>query len=221
MSFIIVLLFGYHAVSAINFKCEFVTSSWNVLGDVKNCYGKQVDIRAPQTEIESINDNDSSVDSSVKGFWVENEVMHYLPKNIEKFFTSLIAFGVSKCGLKELTKFDMQPFPELIRVTLEGNQLVSLEADVFKYNTKIKSITLTDDHLFIIGPDIFEPLSQLTYAQVETRCQKTECKNGGSCIKNLTGDLKINCLAEIVTLTKENRRLENELKSSLSSNSCR
>lgn len=216
LSFIFVLIFCFHAVSAINLKCEYVTSSWYVVGDVKNCYGKQVDIQDRLMEIESVNDNSINADSCVKGFWIKKEVMHYLPKSIAKFFPELTAFGVMDSGLKELTKFDMQPFPELIRLAFYGNKLVYLEADVFIYNRKVKSISLTDNNLFIIGPDILEPFNQLTYAQVEIRCQNTKCESGKSCIQNLTRDLKKNCLSDsiIITLTNENRRLENELKSS-------
>lgn len=216
MLIVFVLLFGLQSASAINFKCEYVKSSWYVVGDIINCYGKQVDIRVPQTEIESINDNDTSVDSSVKGFWIENEVTHYLPKNIEKFFPALTAFGVSKSGLKELTKFDLQPFPELKRIAFYGNQLEYLEADVFMYNKKISSISLTDNNLFIIGHDIFEPLKELYYAQVEIRCQNTKCESGRSCFDNLTRDLKKNCPSDFVisNFKREIQRLENELKKS-------
>lgn len=193
-----------------------MNSYWYVVDTIKNCYGKQVDIRVPHTEIESINSNNETSDSSVLGFWIENEIAHYLPRNIEKFFPALKAFGVSNTGLKQLTKFDLQPFPKLLRLAFFRTQLEYLEADVFMYSIKVQSITLTDNNLFIIGHNIFEPLLHLTYADIEIRCQKSKCEHGRSCFTEMTNDLKRNCPSDSVVsnFKRDIQNLENMLKAS-------
>lgn len=213
---ILVLLVGFQSIQAIDFKCDYVTSYWYVVDTIKNCYGRQIDIRVPQTEIESINGNNATQDSRVLGFWIENEIAHYLPRNIEKFFPALIAFGVSNTGLKQLSKFDLQPFPQLLRLVFFRTQLEYLEADVFMYSGKVQSITLTDNNLFIIGHDIFESLPHLTYADIEIRCLKSKCEQGRRCFENLTSDLKRNCPSDSVVFNfkQDIQRLENELSAS-------
>lgn len=164
-------------------------------------------------EIKTINGNNETNDISVLGFWIDKEIIHYLPRNIDNFFPALTAFGLKDTGLTELSKLDMKQFPELIRASFYGSQLDFLESDVFIYNTKLKSLTLIDNDLFIIGHDVFEPLTQLSYVQIEIKCVHKTCKDEGVCLQNLRSDFRENCESD-TSIYREIKRLEKELRAS-------
>lgn len=112
-----------------------------------------------------------------------------MPKDIAKFFPKLTAFGISKSGLKVITSADLEPFPELVRLAFYGNKLAYIESDLFKHNTKLQSISLTDNHVFLIDAEFLNPLTILSYAQIEFKAFKQTCESSG-CIGDIKKQLK-------------------------------
>lgn len=198
--------------NGFNLECEYVRSGWYVVGEVKNCYGKRMNVLVPDIEIDSV-DNSTETLNDVKGFWVTNEVCKYVPKKIAMFMPNLVAFGMEKTGLKSLSRFDLEPFPNIKRFAVYGNEIDYIEKDLFIYNTKLESVSLTDNNLMIIGSTFLEPLPLLNWAQVEIKCVRRTCENR-DCIKSLTSDLNINCQSDdvITKLNAKIQRLEVELK---------
>lgn len=74
-------------------ECDFVRSTWYAAGEVKNCYARRLEILTPQLLIETVNRNNDT-DFTVKGFWVDKEVCHFIPQGIARFFPRLTAFGL-------------------------------------------------------------------------------------------------------------------------------
>lgn len=204
------LLMIHDLSSALNLECDYIRSGWYVVGEVKNCYARNLDIRTDNVLIENVTESNDGV----RGFWIENEVCHYLPKNIAEFFPHLTAIGAENTGLRLITKQDLAPFPNLLRFAFYRNELEYLEGDLFMYNTKIQSISLTDNNLMIIGANILEPLRQLSYAQIEIRCLNKKCENNNRCLTNLTNDIKNHCQSDsvIVGLKTKIQNLMYELK---------
>lgn len=165
-----------------------------MVGEVKNCYARKLDIRTDNVLIENVTEDSGGVE----GFWITNEVCHYLPKNIAEFFPHLTAIGAENVGLKLITKQDLAPFPNLLRFAFYRNELEYLEGDLFMYNTKIQSVSLSDNNLMIIGANIFEPLRQLTFAQIEIRCLNKKCENNHSCITNIKNEFKNHCQSDSI-----------------------
>lgn len=211
----IALLATLALTSALNLQCDYIRSGWYVVGEVKNCYARKLDIRADNVLISSVSEDSSGV----KGFWIENEVCHYLPKNIAEFFPHLTAIGAENSGLRLITKQDLAPFPDLLRFAFYRNELEYLESDLFMYNKKLQSISLTDNNLMIVGENILEPLRQLSYAQIEIRCLKKKCENS-MCITSLTGEIRNHCQSDsiIVDFKTKIQKLQYELK--LAEKSC-
>lgn len=213
LSIILALFVSVESTNVVDFQCKFEQVGWHFVPDVKNCYGRKVDIRVKNVEIETINGDNSTKDSVVEGLWIENEIVQYFPKGIANFFPNLKAFGIQKSELKEITKFDLAPFPDLVRFMSVHNQLEFVESDLFMYNSKIKSVSLVDNKLFIIGHDVFLPTNQLIELQFEVACLNRKCENGGRCLENLKSDLKKNCPSDTAVgdFRREIQRLENEL----------
>lgn len=214
MLMIFVLLASVQSITAIAFKCEFVQVGWKFVPDAKTCAGKNVDIKMRNVEIEMINDKSSAKDLSVDAFWIEKQVVHYLPKGIEKFFPNLKSFEIKKSELKEISKFDLSPFPELIRLASESNQLEFVESDLLMYNSKIRYVSFIDNKLFIIGHDLFEPTTNIVYVLIQIGCLKTKCETGRNCLENVFSDMRKNCPSDSIVFDfkRETQMLENELK---------
>lgn len=205
---------SFCVIVAINLKCDYIDSEWYITGTIKNCYARLLDIRTPQPLIESINHDNTSTFRDVKGFWIENEVSFYVPHRIADFFPDLTAFGIQNSGLKEITKFDLEPLRHIIRLALYSNKLQYLETDLFFYNKELKSITLFDNNLMVVGENIFNSLPQLSLAELKIRCIDKKCDSRRGCFQDMSRDLKNFCQSDLVIeeFKTKIQILENDLK---------
>lgn len=123
------------------------------------------------------NKNPNTVVTNVTGPWrsytsltffrIENQVCHFLPKNMEKFFPILRKLDVVNSGLLELTQQDLSVFPNLRSIDMKRNNLVSLDKNLFEKNEMITSIDFRYNKLQFIAADAFKPLKHLAYAWFE------------------------------------------------------
>lgn len=207
---------------SVHIKCEYIVSHWTYLGKVKNCYVKDLDIKAPNQEVESINGDATAVNNDVIGIWISDQVCHFFPQGLTKFFTGIKAFGQENSKLQHLSKVDLLPFSNLARFSSYKGELLFLESDVFTYNKKLEAVTITDSNLMIVGPAIVENLPQLRYVSFEFNCYKKECEESKTCYESIKSGLRSSCgesssdtlqklLAYITTLRLENRGENNGL----------
>lgn len=190
-----IVLFNLQAISSFDLVCDYEESSWLAVGMIKNCYAKKLNILSPET-ITSV-DGEVTKHNDIPGFWVDNEICHYVPKEIAQFFPELRAFGIARSGLQIITSADLEPFPELVRLALFGNKLAYIEHDLFKHNTKLQSVGLKDNNVVLIEAEFLNPLNQLYYAEIEFQCLKQTCEFS-SCIGYIKEQLKSNCPSESV-----------------------
>jgi hypothetical protein len=171
-----------------------------------------MDVKTPNLLIDSVNERENKVFGDVKGIWIQNEVCQFIPLGWTKFFNNVIAFGLDRTKLQRLSKFDLQPFPNIVRFASYQGELEFLEADVFMYNRKLQSISLTDNNLMIIGSSVFDILPLLSFIKVEIKCFKTMCQSE-ECIQNLNSNLSTNCQSDqvIAKLQAEIQTLKNSL----------
>jgi hypothetical protein len=205
------LLAFLNLTSSINIGCNFVNEHWQVTEYINTCFVK-MDVKTPNQEIESVNGNDTEILGDVKGIWIHYQVCHFIPQGWAKFFTNIIAFGLENAKLQRLSKFDLQPFPNIIRFASYKSELEFLEADVFMYNKKLQSVTLTDNNLMGIGSSVFDILPNLVNAEVEIKCFKKTCKNK-DCIANLNKNFDANCqVGQVISNFRADiQKLENDL----------
>lgn len=184
-------------VASLNLECEFIRSEWFDVGELDNCYARNIEVRDPLVKVDSINGNGSQVLSYVKGFWIEKEVVEFLPESLGKFLPSLLAFGMDNTGLKRLSKLNLQPFTAIQRFAFYRGELEYLESDLFTYNKNLQSISLTDNNMLIIGHSIFDHLPQLYSVQVKLRCIDVSCENK-KCLPEVQMKLKKYCQSDDV-----------------------
>lgn len=121
----------------------------------------------------------------------------YLPNGIETFFPNLIGLSVEQ-HLKEITKSDLKPFPKLKHVWLARNQLEAIEDDLFKYNPDLIYISLRQNFIKEIGPNVFNQLDKLTILELD----RNECVNenavGRYAVARLIEQLNEKCTVESI-----------------------
>lgn len=114
----------------------------------------------------------------VHGFWVERADCQYIPRMIDNFLPNLKAIRFEQTELKSISKFDIEPFPELTTFVLIRNKLTFLDGDLFEYNTKIKSFTLNETNILIINGAILMNLQHLSVIDFDLQ-KIDDCK--GKC----------------------------------------
>ncbi len=188
ISFHLLFTFG----NSFNMLCDYVQSGWYLVGKVKNCYAKNVTIRSPDQFVDSVNGDDKTILEDIMGFWIENEICHYIPQKIVAFMPNLKAFGLSNAQLRTISKFDLAPFPELVRVAFYKNKLEYIDGDLFTLNTKIQSINLEDNNLLIINGPVLKPLKFLNYVAFVLPCLNKKCEYSG-CIPEINIEFSEKC----------------------------
>ncbi|XP_037049120.1 uncharacterized protein LOC119083506 [Bradysia coprophila] len=171
-------------VETFDMQCDYVNSGWYIVGNIKNCYARNLTVDGPDQFVDSVNGDTTTILEDVLGFWVQNQVCHYIPQKMVAFMPNLKAFGLSNSGLKTISKFDLAPFPDLIRIAFYGNQLEYIDGDLFTLNTKIQSINLEDNNLLIINGPVLKPLLFLNYVAFKLPCFNKKCEHSG-CIPEI------------------------------------
>ncbi|KAJ6647838.1 hypothetical protein Bhyg_03061 [Pseudolycoriella hygida] len=178
--------------NALDLECEYVNSNWYIVGTVKNCYARNVTIQSPDQLVDSVNGDNKMTLEDVIGFWVENEICHYIPQKIVAFMPNLKAFGLSNAGLRTISKFDIAPFPDLVRLALYGNKLEYIDGDLFSLNTKIQSLNLEDNNLLVINGPILKPLKFLNQIIFVLPCLNIKCEYSG-CVPEVNKEFSEKC----------------------------
>jgi hypothetical protein len=94
---------------------------------------------------------------------VYSQLAEQIPKGIENFFPNLLTFNWSFAGLKKISAEDLKPFPNLMYLFLGGNNLVTLESDLFQYTLKLRRIYLFSNQLQHVGSNLLTNLNDLTF----------------------------------------------------------
>lgn len=111
------------------------------------------------------------VETNVKFLLIENQVVNFIPKGIEKFLPNLNGIMIRNSELRVIEKNDIAPFEDLLILDLSQNNLVVLANDLFEANQKLTSINFSDNQLKLVGENILKQLENLTKANFKgNRC---------------------------------------------------
>lgn len=101
--------------------------------------------------------------SDVGGLWVMDDVteLSRLPKNIERFFPTLIVLFWDNGNLRSITADDLQPFPELRLFAVFQNNLISIDGALFQHTRKLNYIDLASNRIDNVGSGLLDNLNEL------------------------------------------------------------
>lgn len=158
--FILFFLPLFSSINGIKLQCKFDDYMYD-----KNykCELENFKVELPNqvvTEISGLH-IPRRTDADVIILSIDEQIVHYLPKGIDKFFPNIMYISIYKSGLKELTKDDLKNFPKLRNVGVRFNNIENLPGDLFEYNTEIASIGFQSNNIKRIGKDIFKSLNSL------------------------------------------------------------
>lgn len=161
----VVVLIISAAVTAVEFECFYNTEDFPSYGFVYSCAIKIGKItKKTDVEIKSMNGNHiiDSDNDGVLGFLVFYKILHHFPQNVTSFFRNIKAVSVEFSQLKEIHKEDLHQFgTNLIDLGLEGNEIRTIEADLFMHNSNLKYISLINNKIQTISENVFSNLNGL------------------------------------------------------------
>lgn len=146
-------------INAIDLKCQIVDEGWGSLEGFE-CKAVGWSITNQNEIVTSVNDKKEALNDVVV-LSIEDQVVNYFPKNLEKFFPNLKGIKVANTGLKSIKQETLKPFPKLSHLALFGGDLETLDNDLFSFNPDLKWLALDDNKLKFIGDDLLTHLEQL------------------------------------------------------------
>jgi hypothetical protein len=150
---------------AFDLQCFWIYSG-NVFYD-----GKDFNICIVQENLEITQRNQQMTSASsisnlgeIKGLSFSFMTVNFVPKFDDVLAKNLKALVMRKCNLKEITREDLEQFPELEDISLMANDLTTLPGNLFLGNKKIPKISMRFNNFKTIGADLLEPLASLTFS---------------------------------------------------------
>jgi hypothetical protein len=97
----------------------------------------------------------------VQAIIFRDQNLDYVPKNITKFFKNNINFQIIGTSLKEISKFDLQQFPDLTYCGIRYNYLETIDGDLFSFTPKLVFIRIEGNRITNVGPNFLINLKYL------------------------------------------------------------
>jgi len=121
------------------------------------------------TTIELIN-----IDNGMKGFIAEDLSIFYIPRGIEVYIKKLTILIIKNCGLRKVTKQNLEKFSELLYLDLSYNQIEILEHGLFQSNKYLTKIILNSNKIRVVEGNVFNILQNIDYLDF----RNTDCYSG-------------------------------------------
>jgi Leucine-rich repeat (LRR) protein len=178
----------------IIFNCRFLNETWNYIGNNYQC------------KLSSVTPGNSSALEQVNGVHYEwkdnldvetisasNLDLKVLPKRIANFFPHIRGIFLGSSNLWQITVDDLKQFPFLMYLNLDGNKIIALENDLFRYTPRLVLVDFDDNLIFHVGEDTFKNLKFIT----RLNFLKNPCYSGSASdsywLPKLIQGIKENC----------------------------
>ena len=146
-------------MESLDLKCEIEKSEWHHADKFEQCTVKNIKVTTKNESIKSV--NGSIKPMSPKSLWIDHQTVYYLPKGVDKFFPNLEMLTVYDTELKSLTQDDLKSLTHLMFIYLNHNDIEYLDNDLFKFNLKLKTVSLSENKLKYIGANLLSNLKGL------------------------------------------------------------
>lgn len=207
------LLLAVSGSRAFELECKFFKTFYGVVGILYTCDEAEVILSGSQTSLETVSgthlSNLTNVD--VQAVMVaEQKTMEKLPEGLDHLFPHLASILWTFGNLKSISPKDLKPFPDLMVLILNHNQITSLEADLFEHTRSLVLIEMRDNQIKHIGAGIFSGLEKLVKVDLlRNRCIDRESIYEEE-LKKLRDDLKLDCKPHSARFEDEHEDSEEE-----------
>lgn len=169
--------------ASVRLNCRFeVAEAEEFVGELYGCNVGAIHVDVPNMNLERVDGShmERKSSSDVKGLFVINQILLYIPKGLGEAFKNLEVLHILSSELKVITKEDLQQFPNLKSLWVNDCDLQQLESGLLQFNPKLKEVRFQYNEISSIAADIFEPLKELEKADL----------GANSCISNRAYDRK-------------------------------
>lgn len=150
-------------------KCEFHHARILKVKEIYKCKVQNLKIESAAIPITST-EGDQKANKSSKDvgiLLIDNQVCHFLPKDLDRHFPGIYHLDVNHSGLKVLTADDMKMFPLLQHLYIRNNQIEVLPHDLLQHNPLLTFVNFNKNRIKIIDPSTFDLLPQLVSLSLE------------------------------------------------------
>ena len=179
-------------VQSFDLNCSYKIGNWSYFKEqIEYCNAHDMNIISPNEQITSVNGNTST--TRFQGIFIKDQTVHYLPKGIEKFFPNLKVLTVYGSKQKSVTQADLKPLTKLEIVGFPGNDLKSLDGELFKFNPELRTVDFMSNNLSYVGKNLLRNLTKLQRTYFKNNpCIKINAKSSSE-IHALVQKLKSSC----------------------------
>lgn len=132
--------------------------------------------------------------ADVESIWIESQnELTFVPSRLENFFPNLKVFYFYHTNLKSISSADLQPFSELLWLSVLQGSLISIDGDLFQFSEKIRGIDFNSNQIEHVGHNLATSLEELQYLGfLNNTCINQEAGNR-TAILQLNAILPIGC----------------------------
>jgi Leucine-rich repeat (LRR) protein len=185
-----VLLLFVVGLEAIDLQCKFEDRNFGLISGTC-CTVSNLNITNQQT-IRSVNGQSNFDGSNYEIVDIYDEVVQFFPQGLKKFFSHIKGLSISRSKLKKVEKKDLEQFPKIRFLSLNGNEIRFLPNDLFEGNLELELISFRWNPISHIGHNLVIPLKGLVKADFYL----TKCPNFDYYLPTMSSfvaDLKENC----------------------------
>lgn len=184
-------------VASLTLNCKYSSPGWGAkVGDPYACQLLNLDVTSP-TAVATVvtgKHHGSRTHANVRSLQVYSSPnMTYIPKGIEQFFKNIFSVSIKETGLAVIRKNDLKPFPRLRYLFLSRNQLKTLNSGLFLHNPKLNMLSLEGNQLNSIAADIFDPIEDLQQADFRDNVCINSQATSREKVKEVELDIAQNC----------------------------
>ncbi|XP_070491072.1 uncharacterized protein [Chironomus tepperi] len=214
--FIIVASIHFNISESASTKCHHYQAEWRTISKVYLCDVKNnLNLESRQLAIIDSSNGTHKGDKNdtyVTGFLADNKNMKYFPRNLENFYPNLKAIAIFNGRIKEIDQMNLKPFPMLLELNLNNNDIEILDENLFFYNPLLEYVEFSKNKIYFIGLRIFDELKMLTVLKLEMTACIDEIEETVNKTKKIINNVKQKCSnLDFFGVEKELRKLEDSL----------
>lgn len=145
------------------------------------------------------------VNLNVQGLKVVDQKLNgKFPSSIEMFFPNLMIISFINCGLTSISSSDLKPFPSLIALRIDNNNIQSLSNDLFVFNPRIKTFVFQNNQMKRIGAKLVNMFESLNILNLNGNiCISGESYNDPEAMRYLLYKVASNCTPTFETIESD------------------
>lgn len=159
----VLLLAAFSYANCTNMDCDYVEYDQWPHVKLYTCKLKNFAVTADNVRITEVSQNHWSgkSNSHVEVLYADNQIINYLPKNIEQFFPNLKGITIRKSKLKTIRREDIARFHQLWFFWSWSNEIREIEGDLFENNRDVSHFSFYDNPVLNVGPNLLGPLNDV------------------------------------------------------------